>query len=140
MLTSLIDNNAIGHLVIMHQSLEFVLKRVDVIFKELIENEQLKKRWLNIHPLIKKIKIIRNDVAHSSCDINPEDKNEFILVRFSETETLKLSQRERFYTIKELISDISKLKKTNIRLGYLFHTTYGKYTNSLFVGNGNGSR
>ena len=132
-LGSLVEDELIAHILVSNQSFDFIHKRVNAIFNELIDKKNLKDRWGKIYKKLKPLQDIRNDIAHSTVDINPENKNEFVLFRYNETQILKFSQRAAFYSKSDLIIKIKEMKKLNTQLRDLFHTTYLDYTDSIFV-------
>jgi hypothetical protein len=132
-LVDLFDDKRIGHILVMHQNFDFVIKRVDKVFELIIDDPKLRKRWKVIYPKLKKFQELRNDVSHSHCDINPENKNEFILTRFSEKETLRLTQKSALFEINDLTKGIRDLKKINLQVKHLFHSTFIKHTGVVFV-------
>lgn len=126
-LSSFVEDESIGHLLVSSQPFEFVKKRVNSVFKKIIEDEKLTQRWDVLQEEISQLNEVRNDIAHSVIDIDPDTRKLFVMTRFTESTVLKLGQRDKLYELSDLKAYVSRLKKINRKLSYLFHTTFRKH-------------
>jgi hypothetical protein len=131
-LAAFIDDDAIGYLITSNQTFDFTRRRVKSIFSFLVEDEELKNRWSQIQTEITAISNMRNDFVHSNIDFDNVTKSQFLLTRYSENQVLNFSSREIIYTIDDLKSGISRIKKLNKSISYIFHSTFKKYKNMVY--------
>jgi len=131
-LSSFIEDEMIGYLIASNQSFEFTKKRVNSIYKQLVEDEKLKERWINLQQEIKDMSDVRNDFAHSIIDFDNVSKSQFFLTRYSENQVLKFSSRQISYTLEDVKNNISRIRKLNTKIGYLFHSTFRKYNDVVY--------
>lgn len=131
-LSALVEDDSIGHILTASQSFDYVRKRINVLFNEIIENPDLKNRWNDLQPEIQKLSEIRNDIAHAYIDFDNVEKDKFLITRFSETKALKLSARQELYYTKDIENFIIQLKKINKQVSFLFHSTYKEYMDIIY--------
>jgi hypothetical protein len=137
-LSSFIEDELIGYLIASNQSFDFTKKRVNSIYAQLIVDKELKERWETLQTEISELANIRNDFAHSIIDFDNVSKSQFLMTRYSENKVLKFSSRQVLYSIDDVKSFISRMKKTNRKISYLFHTTFRKYNDVVYY-NGTGT-
>ncbi len=126
-LSSFIEDEMIGYLLTTSQSFEITQKRIDSIYKQLINDTELTERWGALQTEIKALQNIRNDFAHGLIDFDNITKEQFHVTRYSENKVLKFDSRKELYTLTEVKDAISRMKKLNTKIGYIFHTTFMKH-------------
>jgi hypothetical protein len=131
-LSSFIEDEMIGYLIASNQSFDFTKKRVNSIYQQLIDDEKLKERWNAVQQEIQDLANIRNDFAHSIIDFDNVSKSQFVLTRYSENQVLKFSSRQILYTVEDVKMHLSRIKKLNTKIGYLFHSTFRKYNDVVY--------
>lgn len=137
-LGAFVEDPEIGYLLTSNQSFDFTRKRVDSIFKKLVDDQELLTRWTNLQADIITLSNVRNDFAHSVVDFDNVTKSQFLLTRYNEKKVLQFQSRRVFYTLNNVKAHISDQKKTNKKISYLFHTTFKKYNNVVYY-SGNGT-
>lgn len=131
-LGAFIEDEAVGYLITSSQSFDFTKKRVNSIFLHLVEDEKLTKRWKDLQTEIVELANVRNDFAHSIIDYDYVTKSQFNLTRYSEKEVLQISSRQVLYSIENVKTNISRIKKLNKKISYLFHSTFRKYNDIVY--------
>lgn len=131
-LAGFVEDEMIGHLLTSSQAFEFVKKRVNSIYKHIIEDESLTQRWENLQGEMHNLNEVRNDIAHSVIDIDPVTKKIFVMTRFTENAVLKFGQKDKLYELSDLKGYVSRLKKLNRKLSFLLHTTYKKHHDIVY--------
>lgn len=127
------ENESLGILFVSNQGFEYVKKRVAAVYKHVIDNPALLARWKALEPEITQLTEIRNDIAHSIIDIDPDTRKLMVLSRYSESSVMKnLGSKDTLYELSDLKLSLTKQKEINRKLGYLLHTTYKEYSGAIF--------
>ena len=131
-LAGFVEDQRIGHLLTSSQAFEFIKKRVNSVYKHIIEDNALTKRWDDLQGEMAELNEVRNDIAHSTIDIDPDSKEFLVMTRFTEHTVLKLGQKAKSYELSALKAYVSRLKKLNRKLSFLLHTTYKKHHDIIY--------
>ena len=137
-LGAFVEDQEIGYLLTSNQSFDFTRKRVNSIFRKLVDDDKLLERWTDLQADITTLSNVRNDFAHSIVDFDNVTKTQFLLTRYNEKKVLQFQSREVLYTLDEVKAHIANQKKINRKISYLFHTTFKKYNDIVYY-SGNGT-
>lgn len=129
----LIDSEDIATLLVSNQSFEMIRKRVDAVFKHLIEDEILLKRWSELNKEIVSLTEIRSDIAHAIIDFDHETKQQFVMIRYSEKSVLNFKVKTNYYTFNDLKTYIKRINILNSKLRYLLHSAVKDQLGYIYI-------